>query len=284
MALPDPQPAATPTLSPTESQTLAALRSFLLAVLPTGTEVVRGQDNRVPEPIGPNFVVMTPLTQPRLGTNEVTYFDDVFVASIVGTTMTVYAYTVESYLTDDDGQVATDDDGVPLTDDGPVLLILPLPLSAGMLVIDRTTLSVVLVSQISGVTGGPGTYEVGTSSEIAPEIAYAGVRADLTPVELTVQLDVHGPASGDNTRVVESLFRSEYAVDLLAASGLDLAPLYCTDPRQVPFFNDSNQVESRWSLDAHLQVNPIVRTPQQFATEVVVEIVETATEYTGPVV
>src|SRR6476660_6355517 len=87
----DPQPLALPTLSVTEVQGFTALRSFLLRVLPEGTEVVRGQDNRVPEPVAANFVVMTPLLQPRLGTNEVSYFDDVITGSISGTVLAVSA-------------------------------------------------------------------------------------------------------------------------------------------------------------------------------------------------
>lgn len=61
------------TPSITESQVLKALRSFLLSVLPSGIEVVRGQDNRVPEPKVSNFAVMTPLFMERLSTNVTSY-------------------------------------------------------------------------------------------------------------------------------------------------------------------------------------------------------------------
>jgi hypothetical protein len=44
----------------TEDAILTALRAFLLDVLPSGVEVVQGQNNRVPEPTGPDHVVMTP--------------------------------------------------------------------------------------------------------------------------------------------------------------------------------------------------------------------------------
>ena len=53
--------------SPTQSQIMQALRSFLLGVLPTGVPVVLGQINRVAEPKGSDFVVMTPIRQVRLG-------------------------------------------------------------------------------------------------------------------------------------------------------------------------------------------------------------------------
>ncbi len=65
----------TPTLSLTEVQTLTALRGFILGVLTTaGSEVIRGQDNRVPEPKEGDFVVMTPIMRERLEMNT-----DIFV-------------------------------------------------------------------------------------------------------------------------------------------------------------------------------------------------------------
>lgn len=64
-----------PTLSLTESQTLQALGQFLVAVLPTGTAVVVGQDNRVPAPQSANYAVMTPILRARLATNLTAYTD-----------------------------------------------------------------------------------------------------------------------------------------------------------------------------------------------------------------
>ena len=63
------------TLSLTESQTLAAMRSFLLGVLPPTVEVIRGQDNLVPEPGVTDFVTMTTLFRMRLETNVHLYTD-----------------------------------------------------------------------------------------------------------------------------------------------------------------------------------------------------------------
>lgn len=64
-----------PTLSLTESQTLQALGTFLVAVLPTGTDVVTAQDNRVPAPTATNYAVMTPILRSRLATNLTGYTD-----------------------------------------------------------------------------------------------------------------------------------------------------------------------------------------------------------------
>ncbi len=284
MALPDPQPAGTPTISQTEERTLIGLRSFLLAVLPAGTEVIKGQVNRVAEPIGPDFVVMTPLMQPRLGTNETTYLfgANTFVASVAGTTMTVYPDSPESYLTNDDRppEIVTNDSGQPVTNDSPEPLVLASSLTSGTSV--RIGSGAVIVAQLTGTPGGPGTYQVTPAQDVDPVVVYDGARLDLVPVEYVIQLDIHGPRSGDATRVIEGLFRSEYAVDLLDPYGV--APLYCSDPRQAPFVNDSNFVEYRWSMDAHCQANPSIGTPQEFMQEVVVDTFEVATEYTGPIV
>ena len=49
------------------------------------------------------------------------------------------------------------------------------------------------------------------------------------------------------------------------ASGFDIAPLFASEPRQVPFLNEAQQVETRWSVDLVMQVNPLVTVPQDFA-------------------
>lgn len=61
--------AMTVTIDITEAQIMAALRTFLIGVLPDGVEVVRGQDNRVGEPPSADFIVMTPVTRTRVSTN-----------------------------------------------------------------------------------------------------------------------------------------------------------------------------------------------------------------------
>ncbi len=57
------------TVSPTLSDVYASLRAFLLQfIVPVGTEVVQGQDNRVAQPKG-SHVVMQAIVQQRLSTN-----------------------------------------------------------------------------------------------------------------------------------------------------------------------------------------------------------------------
>ncbi len=60
----------------TESEAFAALRGLLLTMVAPAVAVVKGQDNRVPEPVGSDFIVMWPLLLVRLETNVNTYFAD----------------------------------------------------------------------------------------------------------------------------------------------------------------------------------------------------------------
>lgn len=175
------------TLSLTEQQTFEALRTVLLGILPSGTEVVKGQQNRVAEPIGPDFIVCTPILRTRLETNRDSFTD------------------------------------APLA---------------------------------------------------TPPI---GTRDSLAPTEVTVQLDVHGPASADNAQMISTLFRDEYAMIEFARLPYDVQPLYAEDPRQMPFENAEQQTEWRWTVDVVLQANPVVTTPQDFADVVVVTPIESDT-------
>ena len=259
-----------PTLSLTESQALSALRTFLLGITSTAggapIEVIAAQVNRAPEPVGADFVLMTPLLQQRLAYNETAYHDNVLTGSIAGTVLTVAGFAQQ------EAPLAT---GLLLIDAGwPVMNILP---------------NTVIVAQLTGAPGGVGTYTVAPSQTLGSETLYAGNAAALVPTQLTVQLDLHGPNSGNNARVVEGLFRSEYATSafqtaqsLSSAALCTVVPLYCGDAHQAPFVNDQQQYEFRWSMDACLQINPVIGTPEQFAAELAVRPIEAATQYTGP--
>ena len=77
----------TATLNFTEVAVFTALRSFLLQIVPVpGTEVIRAQINRVPEPKTTNFILMTQVTRTRLATNTDTTSDNIFWGYISGTT------------------------------------------------------------------------------------------------------------------------------------------------------------------------------------------------------
>ena len=158
-------------LSFTESQTFAALRSFLLSILPAGIEVVRGQDNRVPEPEGSDFVVMTPILRERLETNVDTYSDTAFIGSISGATLTVTSVSL--------GAIA-----------------------AGAQLLGNNLAGNTVVTALGTGAGGIGTYTVSPSQAVASQVIAAGTQMLLQPTKVTIQLDVHGPNSGDNTQII----------------------------------------------------------------------------------
>jgi hypothetical protein len=101
----------------------------------------------------------------------------------------------------------------------------------------------------------------------------------MQPTQVLVQLDVHGPNSTDNCQIITTTFRSDYATTFFAASGKEIQPLYADDGHQMPFINGEQQYEDRWVIQAVLQANPIVSTPQQFADTLTVDLVEVDTTY-----
>lgn len=236
----------TPTIL--ETNVLASLRSFLLAVLPAGVEVVRGQINRVPEPASENFVVMTPIYHDRLGTNLEVDSDVAFTGTIASTTLTVSQIIAGS-------------------------------ITEGALLYGATIAANTMVTAFGTGTGGTGTYTVSTAQTAASQTIQAGSTGALQATEWRIQLDVHGPASGDNAQTITTLFRSEYAVDFFAQSGFDMTPLYADDAKQMPFLNGEQQYEYRWVIDAFLEVNPVISTPQQFFTSATVQLLSVDAEF-----
>lgn len=65
----------TATIDLTEAQCFTALRAFILGLVPAGVEVIRTQGNRIAEPAGTNFVLMTEMGRVRLETNIESYAD-----------------------------------------------------------------------------------------------------------------------------------------------------------------------------------------------------------------
>lgn len=237
-----------PSISLTQSQAFQALRSFLLTCVPSGVEVIQGQQNRVPEPEGDDFIVFWPLMRVRLETNIDTYTDVAFTGSIAGGILTVTDVIA--------GSVAI----------GQSLF--------GLSVTGGTT-----VTSFGTGTGGIGTYNVTPNQTAVSQTIQAGTEHLLQPTRFVVQIDVHGPAGAETAQVIATLFRDDEAVETFAASGFDVTPLYCEDPRQTPFMNGEQQVEDRWSIDASLQINPVVTVPQQFFDKATVTFVEVDASY-----
>ena len=236
------------TLSLTESQTLTALRTYLLSVLPAGTEVVRGQDNRVAEPQGANFVTMTPMLRERLGTNVDTFQDCAFTGSISGTTLTVTAMSLGA-------------------------------ITVGATLFGTNVVAGTTITAFGTGSGGVGTYTISQPQTVSSETLACGSKSMLQTTRVTVQLDVHGPASGDYAAIITTTFRDDYAVQSFLSSGFDVAPLYADEGRQMPFLNGEQQVEERWVVDVVMQCNPIVTVPQQFASQVQATVIEVQAQY-----
>ena len=106
-----------------------------------------------------------------------------------------------------------------------------------------------------------------------------GTNTMLQPVDVIVQVDVYGPQSADYAQIITTAFRDDYGVQLFAASGIDIAPLYADDSRQIPLIDGEQQYEQRWMIEAHMQVNQKIIVPQQFADALTVNLIEVEANY-----
>lgn len=232
--------------TPLETNIFTALRSFLLAVLPAGVEVVQAQQSRVPQPLNTNFILMTPLRRDRIETNIDSYTDVLFTASIAGTVLTVSDINFG--------------------------IIVPGSTLFGVGLGTGATTSVGI--QLSGSAGGVGTYSVSPSQTVSSQLMAAGLTNYMQPTEVCIQCDVFGPASGDNSQIISTLFRDDFSVQQFLTSGFDVTPLYCTDPKQVVFTDDASQYEDRWIIELHLQANIVISAAQQFSSQLNVILAE----------
>lgn len=255
------------TPSPTQSNVISQLRAFLTAVLPaTGpdglpVDIIQAQPNRVPEPRGSSFVLMTPLRFPRLRTNVNTYEDAAFTGSIAGATMTITAV----------------DDRFP---DGKI--------GVGSVVFGAGLASPTTVAAVLTGAGQVGTYSVSPPQTVGSRTLSAGAESIEQAGQWTIQLDFHGDPkadiSGDMAATVSTLFRDGFAVEQFANQSPDygVVPLYADDPAQRPFVNDQRQVENRWVVEAMLQANIVVSVPKQFADSVALDVVSVEATFPPP--
>lgn len=230
------------TISITEAQIFTALGNVLVSfglVNSTGTPIpiIRGQVNRVPPPKAADYAIMWPLGRQRLEFNIESYSDNVVTGSIAGNVLTVTA--IQS------GVIA-----VGQTLYGPNVTGLP-----------------TVASQAAGAPGGVGAYNLSASQTALSGPIYCGSLAMMQPQDMGVQIDVHGPASAENVTRITTQWYSWTGVQACLDQGGIIAPLYATEPRQIPFINDQDQYEERWMVDLHLQANPVVTVTQQFADQ-----------------
>ena len=233
--------------SPSRSDYYTALRAFLLSVLPTGIEVVQAQDNRVPQPVGTDFVTMNEVMRRRMSTDFIAYADCAVTGSVAGNILTVTATRL-----------------------GPVRVGAPL-LGIGV------ATGITIASQQSGTTGGAGVYVLSApvAAPVSDVTLACGIAKLTQPTAVTVQLDIYGPGSSDNVGTVTTLLRDDYATLWFSRtgwSGRGIDMLDVEDPRQTAFIDGEAQYEDRWTLDVQLQVNQVVTVPQDFADAVTVKI------------
>jgi len=225
----------------TEFAVCNALRSFLTGILPASVQVIKAQANQVAEPLG-DFVAMTPIRRERISTNIDTWEDIVLVGSIANVTLTV-----------------TDITGGDL--------VIGNPLIGANLAFGT------IITAFDTGTGGAGTYTVAPGGQsVTDQAFYAGMKHLLAPTEIVIQLDVHGPASAENAQIITTLFRDEYATQVFADLQDVAAPLYTSDPRQMPFINAEQQYEWRWTIDASLEARITTSVLQEFADQLVVSL------------
>lgn len=97
----------------------------------------------------------------------------------------------------------------------------------------------------------------------APAIGTATVKG---PSRIDVQIDFYGAQAGEFCKTVKTAFRSHWGFAHFPAG---IKPLYTSDGMQTPLLTGEQQYESRWTLTASLQYNPIVTVPQEFADEAI---------------
>lgn len=105
----------------------------------------------------------------------------------------------------------------------------------------------------------------------------AGLRKFEQHTRYTIQLDFYGPQSHDQAWSVATLFFTEYGVQQFKPGGV--SPLYCDDPHQMPLIDGEQQFEQRWSFNVHVQYNPVISVPQEFADELEIGLIEVDSTY-----
>lgn len=100
-------------------------------------------------------------------------------------------------------------------------------------------------------------------------ITTIGSKTALQAIQYTIQIDCYGPLSSDWAAMLSTMLRDEYACLSMAPN---VQPLSADDPKMLPLIDGEQQYEQRWVVTALLQYNPVVSTPMQFFTSVIVPI------------
>jgi hypothetical protein len=111
-------------------------------------------------------------------------------------------------------------------------------------------------------------------TDYQPEDDTATIRG---PQRIDVQIDFYGLVAGEICAVVKSALRTGWGFDQFPSN---IKPLYTSDGMQAPLTTGEQQYESRWTLTASMQYNPITTIPQQFADDATVLVTAPADVFT----
>lgn len=95
------------------------------------------------------------------------------------------------------------------------------------------------------------------------------------PKRIDVQIDFYDGNSGEYCSTIKTAMRSHWAYSHFPAN---IKPLYTSDGIQAPLVTGEQQYESRWTLTASLQYNPVVTVPQDFANTLTANVFPPADE------
>ena len=100
----------------------------------------------------------------------------------------------------------------------------------------------------------------------------------LTPsTKYAFQIDCYGPNAGDQAQAITMAWRSNVATDFFRP--YNIAPLFFDDPKRSPVVNGELQYEMRWIITLHLQANPSITVPCEFADEVNIDTINVTAVY-----
>ena len=111
-------------------------------------------------------------------------------------------------------------------------------------------------------------FQIDLAVPWATEEPTAGLSNIKAPTESMVQIDFYGDLASEYCKAAIALFRSQWGYAKFPAN---IKPLYVSDGVQSPMISGEQQWQSRWTLTAYMQYNPIITVPQDFADELIVD-------------
>ena len=85
----------------------------------------------------------------------------------------------------------------------------------------------------------------------------------LQSLEVQMQIDFYGENAGKMSRTFCQLWRDSYSCERLEKC----QPLFCVEPKYLPFQNEKSEYEERYMATVHLQYNPVISYDQEFTSE-----------------